>query len=93
LELDPPSESENNGEVPPLSEEHTQLLEQIKDAEEELNFLAEYEELLQCDLEETKNGGVYGDIFERLQQQISKAENIVDILERSTDGEADSQDA
>ena len=35
-----------------LTEEHKKLLEEIKDAEEELNFLAEYEELLQCDLEE-----------------------------------------
>lgn len=50
-----------------LSDEHKKLLEQIKDAEEELNFLSEYEGLLQCDLEEANNGGVYGDFYDRIQ--------------------------
>jgi flagellar biosynthesis chaperone FliJ len=68
------------------------LLEDIKDAEDELNFLSEYEELLECDLEETKQGGVYGNILERIQEQIVKAENVIDMLEKSTDEEADSQD-
>lgn len=75
-----------------ISDEHNQLLEQINDTEEELNFLSEYEELLQCDLEEVKHGGVYGNILERIQEQISKAENIVELLEKSTDGEGESQD-
>lgn len=68
------------------------MLEDIKDAEDELNFLSEYEELLECDLEETKQGGVYGNILERIQEQIVKAENVIDMLEKSTDEEADSQD-
>jgi len=63
------------------------LLEEIKDAEEELKFLSEYHEILECDLEELKNGGVYSNILERIQQQIVKAEKLTEVLERSTDEE------
>jgi hypothetical protein len=64
LELTPPTPT-REGEI---TEEHQQLLDEIRDAEEELNFLTEYEELLQCDLEEAQNGGVYGTILERIQK-------------------------
>lgn len=70
-----------------MSPEVKKMYEEIKDAEEELDFLSEYEELLQCDLEETKQGGVYGDILERLQKQIHQAENIVEFLDKSSDEE------
>lgn len=63
------------------------MLEEIKDAEEELKFLSEYHEILECDLEELKNGGVYSNILERIQQQIVKAEKLAEVIERSTDEE------
>jgi len=51
-----------------MTPELEKIYDEIKDAEEELDFLTEYEELLQCDLEETKQEGVYGDILVRLQK-------------------------
>lgn len=66
------------------------LLEEIKDAEEELKFLSEYHEILECDLEELKNGGVYSNILDRIKQQIVKAEKLTQAIERSTDGEQSS---
>lgn len=63
------------------------MLEEIKDAEEELKFLSEYHEILECDLEELKNGGVYSNILERIQQQIVKAEKLTELMENSTDEE------
>ena len=72
---------------PATEEEEKKLLEEIKDAEEELKFLSEYHEILECDLEELKNGGVYSNILERIQQQIVKAEKLTEVLERSTDEE------
>ena len=72
---------------PATEEEEKKLLEEIRDAEEELKFLSEYHEILECDLEELKNGGVYSNILERIQQQIVKAEKLTEVLERSTDEE------
>jgi len=68
-------------------EEEKKLLEEIKDAEEELKFLSEYHEILECDLEELKNGGVYSNILERIQQQIVKAEKLTELMDKSTDEE------
>ena len=73
---------------PVSEEEEKKLLEEIKDAEEELNFLSDYHEILECDLEELKNGGVYSNILERIQQQIAKAEKLAELMDRSTDEES-----
>lgn len=64
-----------------ITEERQKILDEIKEAQEELNFLSEYEELLNCDFEEVTNGGVYGNILQRIEQQILVAKTIVSQLE------------